>query len=378
LLERIQTRIWCLVALAGVAGTAPAAPVGGVEADREEASYEKEYSRATAADAYLNSIVERLVAAAQKPGATQIRIRAVRSEMPFVFALGNGATYVSTGLIARLSNDSQLAALIAPEIAGIIAPNTELENSLAEKNRRTAGAKLLAIVATAGIAAFPMASSEAKQADAHSTAVILDNDKTALGWARQAGFDITQAPLATRRLKEVLAAESLSGGNRLSNAAGLDNRGTQLANALQLLADPAAKAPAADPAEPLRTLSRKFSVDLVRLDFEHSRREGILPVLDRIDREHGASAETACLRARYFRELGTSSEVTQQVIDAYQACVNAPGAPVENYKELGYLYRDKGDAAAAARAFEKYLSLAPSAVDAPIIRSFIEELHAKH
>jgi hypothetical protein len=377
-LERIQTRIWCLVALVSVAVVARSAPVGGVEADRQEAAYEKEYPRATAADAYLNSIVERLVAAAQKPGATQIRIRAVRSEMPFVFALGNGATYVSTGLIARVSNDSQLAALIAPEIAGVIAPNTVLEGSLEEKNRKLLGAKLLAIVATAGVAAFPMASSEAKQADAHYTAVILDNDKTALGWARQAGFDIAQAPLATQRLKELLAAESLTGANRLSNASGLDNRGTQLTHALQALADPAAKAPTADAAEPLKTLSRKFSIDLVRLDFEHSRREGILPVLDRIDREHGVSSDTACLRARYHRELGTSSEITQQVIDAYQACVNSPGAPVENYKELGYLYRDKGDAAGAARAFEKYLSLAPNAVDAPIIRTFIEELRAKH
>jgi hypothetical protein len=377
-MERIQPRVGCLAALAGVAIAVHSAPVTGIDADRQEAAYEKEYPRATAADAYLDSIVERLVAAAQKPGATPIRIRAVRSEMPFVFALGNGAAYVSTGLIARLENDSQLASLIAPEIAGVIAPNTALEGSLDQKNRKLLGAKLLAVVATGGLAVLPMASSEAKQADAHYTAVILDNDKTALGWARQAGFDIAQAPLATQRLKELLAAEGLSGANRLSNAVGLDSRGAQLTNALQALADPAAKTPAADAAEPLRSLSRKFSIDLVRLDFDRARREGILPLLDRIDREHGVSADTACLRARYHRELGTSSEITQQVIDAYQACVNAPGAPVENHKELGYLYRDKGDAAAAARAFEKYLSLAPNAVDAPIIRSFIEELRAKH
>ena len=377
-MERVRTWSWSLVMLAGAAGMAHSAPVSGIDADRQEASYEKEYSRATVADAYLNSIVERLVAAAQKPGATPIRIRAVRSETPFVFALGNGATYVSTGLIARVANDSQLASLIAPEIAGVIAPNTTLEGSLDEKNRKLLGAKLLAIVATAGVAAFPMASSEAKQYSAHSTAVILDNDTTALRWARAAGFDIAQAPLATQRLKELLAGESFSGSNRLSNSADLNERGTQLGNALQALADPAAKAPTPDAAEPLRSLSRKLSVDLVHLDFDHSRREGILPVLDRIDREQGASADTACLRARYFRELSTSAEITQQVIDAYQSCVAAPGAPVENHRELGYLYRDKGDNAAAARAFEKYLALAPGAVDAPIIRSYIEELRAKH
>ena len=378
MLLRIRSGIWTLVALAGVAGAVHSAPVNGIDADREEASYEKKYPRATAADAYLNSIVERLVAAAQKPGATQIRIRAVRAELPFVFALGNGATYVSTGLIARLSNDSQLAALIAPEIAGVLAPNTLLEGSLEEKNRRLLGPKLLAVIATGGIAAFPMMSSENKAYDAHQTAVILDNDKTALGWVRQAGFDISQAPLATRRLRELLASESVTGGNRLANAVGLAEREVQLTNALQALADPATKPPAADPAEPLRTLSRRFSIDLVWLDFDDARREAILPVLDRIDSEHGASADSACLRARYFREMSTSAEVTQQVIDAYQACVAAPGAPVDNLKELAFLYREKGDNAAAVKSFEKYLSLAPHAVDAPIIRIYIEELRAKH
>jgi regulator of sirC expression with transglutaminase-like and TPR domain len=58
--------------------------------------------------------------------------------------------------------------------------------------------------------------------------------------------------------------------------------------------------------------------------------------------------------------------------------VAAPGAAADNLKQLGFLYRDKGDNAAALRSFEKYLAAAPTAIDAPIIKMYIEELRATH
>ncbi|HET9473016.1 MAG TPA: M48 family metalloprotease [Steroidobacteraceae bacterium] len=356
---------------------APAEPTTGAQADREEASFNKSFKPAPVADEYLKSIVERLTTAAQRPEATPIRVRAVRADWPFVFALDNGATYVSTGLLARLENDSQVASLIAPEIASVVAPNTERQANFDEKQRRHLGPKLLAVIATAGIAAFPITSSENKAYSALQDAIILDNDKTGLGWARAAGFDVSQAPFAAQRLRELLAAENLSGSNRLANSSGLDARAAQLTKALQELpVDLNTRPPSPDPAEPLQSLAKRLSIDLVYYDFEHSHREGIVPLLDRIDRQFGQSADSACLRARYLRESPTSSQVTQQVIDAYETCVAAPGASEDNLKQLAFLYRDKGDAAAATKAFEKYLKLAPQAVDAPIIKMYIEELRA--
>lgn len=366
------------ILVAALWGGPAIAATGGVEADREEVSFNKTYKPATIADEYLKSIVERLTTAAQRPDAVGIRVRAVRADWPFVFALDNGALYVSSGLIARLENDSQLAALIAPEIASVIAPNTERQTNFDEKQRRSLGPKLLAVIATAGIAAFPITNSENKAHSALQDAIILDNDKMGLGWARAAGFDVNQAPLAAQRLKTLLAEEQLSGANRLANASGLETRAGQLTRALQELpVDLTTPAPTPDSAEPLHSLAKRLTIDLVHLDFERSQREGILPQLDRFDRQFGVSADSACLRARYLRELPTSSQVAQQTIDAYEACVATPGSSVEHVRELGFLYRDKGDAAAAVRSFEKYLAAVPQAVDAPIIKMYIEELRAK-
>ena len=377
---RISPGIAILVAIVGFAAPVQsAAPVTGVEADREEVSFNKTFKRAPIADEYLKFIVERITAAAQRPSTVEIRAIAVRADWPFVFALGNGATYVSTGLLARLSNDSQVATLIAPELASVLAPNTQIQAAYDQKNRRNSVGKILAVMATAGIAAFPISSAEGKAYNELQEAIVLDNDKTALRWVRDAGFDVNQGVVATNRLKELLAQEQLSGSNRLANAAGLEHRAAQLTRAAQQLpVDLTTKPPVPDNAEPFKSLSHKLSLDLVRLDFDRSQREGIVPMLDRIEREYGVSADTTCLRARYQRELPASSQVTKEVIAAHEACVAAPGAPVDNLKELAFLQRDNGDAAAAARNFEKYLSLAPQAVDAPIIRGYIEELRAHH
>ena len=65
------------------------------------------------------------------------------------------------------------------------------------------------------------------------------------------------------------------------------------------------------------------------------------------------------------------------VIEAFEKCVAQPDAPVVNLRELAFLQRDAGNAAAAIKSFEKYLERAPRAVDAPIIKIYIEELRAK-
>jgi Zn-dependent protease with chaperone function len=115
------------LALAFVAGLAHAAVPQGIDAEREEARLTREYPRLFVADAYLTSILGRIVTAAPDSMVSGVRIRALRDNAPYVFCLGNGAIYVSTGLLARLENDSQVAGIIAPEVASAFAPNGKLQ-----------------------------------------------------------------------------------------------------------------------------------------------------------------------------------------------------------------------------------------------------------
>lgn len=67
-------------------------------------------------DAYVEGIAEQLLRAAGAPEQVQIRARITSDARPDAFVLVNGALYVSTGLLARLENEAQLAALLGHEL----------------------------------------------------------------------------------------------------------------------------------------------------------------------------------------------------------------------------------------------------------------------
>jgi hypothetical protein len=102
--------------------------------------------------------------------------------------------------------------------------------------------------------------------------------------------------------------------------------------------------------------------------------DSLPPLLDRIESEHGVDGRTACLRAQYLREKAIGTNVQATVIAAFENCVAQPDAPVVNFRELAFLQRDSGNPAAALASFENYLKRAPQAVDAPIVKLYIEEL----
>jgi beta-barrel assembly-enhancing protease len=56
------------------------------------------------------------------------KFRALRDSQPNAFALPNGSIYVSTGLIALIDNESQLAAVLAHEMTHVLRRHTYLQN----------------------------------------------------------------------------------------------------------------------------------------------------------------------------------------------------------------------------------------------------------
>ncbi len=292
------------VALACLAGTAAAAaPLQGIDAEREEARMEREFKRAPAAEAYLQDIADRITRTAPRTLPVTLRLRAIEARNPFVFCLGNGAVYVSTGLLARLENDSQVAALIAPEITASLAPNQALQAQFDEKNGKHLGAKLLAVIATAGIATFPIMSAENKAMTAQADALIVDNDVTAATWVRRAGFDAAQGPAAARRLQEQLGAEKQFGFSRLTGDDNLRQRAEQLTRALAAL--PAEETPTPrvpDDPEKLRKIIRPISLEMA-YDFDNNNLpQAFDATIARIEKELGADTRTLCLRAEHVAQ----------------------------------------------------------------------------
>ncbi|PXW60067.1 putative Zn-dependent protease [Chelatococcus asaccharovorans] len=117
----------------------PAAPrVTGVEraADREHqrlvASLGGSY-RWPAAEARLKTIVAKLVAATDTP-TEGYRVTLLNSPTVNAFALPTGNIYVTRGLLALANDDSELAGVLAHEIAHVTAKHASARAELAEKS----------------------------------------------------------------------------------------------------------------------------------------------------------------------------------------------------------------------------------------------------
>lgn len=81
-----------------------------------------------AANAYLFRIGSSLIPAGLVLDNVTWKFRALRDPEPNAFALPNGSIYVTTGLLALVDNESQLAAIIAHELTHVMRRHTYMQN----------------------------------------------------------------------------------------------------------------------------------------------------------------------------------------------------------------------------------------------------------
>jgi predicted Zn-dependent protease len=100
--------------------------------DREIVSRFGGIYRAPAAEAMVNDIVARLVAASDMPGA-RYDVSILDTPMVNAFAVPNGRIYVTRGLLALANDGAELAAVLAHEIAHVVARHADAR---VERQRR--------------------------------------------------------------------------------------------------------------------------------------------------------------------------------------------------------------------------------------------------
>jgi beta-barrel assembly-enhancing protease len=77
---------------------------------------------------YLDSVGKRVVGTRPAPEQVEIRFRVLRDPMVNAFASPNGTVYVTTGLLALLENEAQLAGVLGHELTHVYQRHSYLEN----------------------------------------------------------------------------------------------------------------------------------------------------------------------------------------------------------------------------------------------------------
>ncbi len=345
-----------------------------IDANRVEASYNANAQLVTLPDVneYLTKMVDKIIAG-EESAKGFFRIRALRNSLPYIYCLDNGAIYVSTGLIARLQNESQFAGLLASEMASVYRRDAESKNDLIEKRNepKRMVPNLLAVIFTGGIASLPILSSQEKETKALNSKLQMEKDQLAYQWLIAAGFDVSQPSAATKRLAQTLTEEKRFGNTTLSNLVQLEERTQQLTSASEKLTNKELKSLDENY---FKSLVRKFGLDLAKSDKTDSNAERFYTVLVRLENESGKDGETMFLRAEYVRQFSTNDMQLEESAKVYEETVKYKNAPAEAWRELGLLYRQFGKNDAARKNLASYLQKTPDAADAPIIKIYLETL----
>jgi predicted Zn-dependent protease len=322
-------------------------------------------------DEYLAGLTTSLMVAGD---ATSIRVTVFRDAAPNAFALPTGRLFIHTGLLARLDNEAQLAAILGRETVHLTRRHAlRAGRDAPEASPPPAATLLLAqglpLTYTAAVAGYGRD---------------LEREADAEGLARmvRAGYDPREAPRAFERLREESGAPSrLEGFYYLGNRARLDER---LAGTREWLR---ARSPDVS-FEALTKGSEEFAlrtrlalrenaaleVRAGRFGLGRSQLDRVLALTPGDPVAHLYYGDLHRLEAQRARRPEDRPPLVQQARAAYERAIALDPAFPEPLRQLGYLYYQTRDNARAREAFERYLALKPDAPDARRVKEYLIEL----
>lgn len=352
----------------------PASDEGGLWAfmDREEARLKrsrflvdrKELQR------YMGDIACRLAG----DHCPDIRTYLVRSPFFNASMAPNGMLQLWSGLLLRMANEAQLAAIIGHEMGHYLARHSV--EQLRDAKSRSAFGQFLGIVlgaAGAGGAAVGLLGQLALIAGmfAYSRENEMQADEIGLELMSRAGYAPMEAPRIWQQLVDEYTGDP---ENEASAGSILFATHPAPADRLERLTALAEKLPTeglirkAEFASAIQPIRRELLHD------EMKRRQPgeTLVLLDRLLSDDPNNGDLLFFRGEAFR-LRNANGDQEKALAAYQTASETNNPPVELYRSMGLLQRKGGHAEAARQSFRIYLQRKPDAEDAELIRSYLEE-----
>jgi len=340
-------------------------------------------------DRYVQAVTERLLAIDQTdPG--PVRVRVVKGIDANAFALSNGSIYLTTALLAMLDDEAQLAAVLGHELTHYT--HAHALRAMREENHqeivsRTTGGVVNAVLSLVlqhnGVytASTPLISTQTMEIWArasisgYSRDLEREADDGGIRRMIAAGYDPAGALAALQHLSEQTAAEGAEQPPLYASHPRIEQR---MASYRDLLAGELAAAAGIGERHP-----EEYRTQLAQLPLDQVELLILGGALDRAERLVAAeiaaadSGRAEFLKGEaYRRHVPRTDESVETAVRAYERAVSLGEAPPSAYRQVGLLHRMRGESEAAAVAFQSYLERAPTAVDAPLVRIYLDELRA--
>lgn len=343
----------------------PASDEGGLWAlmDREERSLRR--SPFAVRDGRLKAYIQDVACRLGGDHCPDLRIHLVRTPVFNATMSPNGMMQLWTGLLLRIENEAQLAAVVGHEIGHYLQRHTV--DRLRDIKARSAFGQFLGLFGLAGavgqlaVLASAFAYSRDHEREADRIGAIL---------MHQAGYDVAEASRVWGNLLDELKARGqdpeLISPLFATHPAPPERRETLAAYAAALPGGSAGDAA-------YETGTGRFLDEWLDDEVKRAQYAETLVLLSRLLNRRSAQGVIHLHRGDVYRLRAEKGDIDLAMAD-YQAAIRSADAPPRAYRGIGLTARQLGQKTEAVAALSRYLELAPDAPDAGLIRTYLAEL----
>lgn len=331
--------------------------------DREETRLRRSPFRVRNAelDKYLAGIACQLGA----DHCPDIRVYTMRTPYFNASMAPNGMLQVWSGLLLRMDNEAQLAAIVAHEIGHYVQRHSL--DQMRDAKARAAFATAMGAAGVVGLVGMLLAVGGAY---AFSRDQERDADRISVVLMRNNGYDTREAPKVWANLLEELKANPDNNPSLDSVLFATHPSSEERRAELQRLA---AQAGGRTAAQEYRAMLAPMRFGLLEDEIKRGRPAESKVLLDRLLAGEPDSAELLFFRGEALRHRDAAGDKALALAD-YDAALRTGQAPAAAYRSIGTLYQSMNQPAAARDAWQQYLQAAPDAPDATLIQQYLGEL----
>lgn len=294
-----------------------------------------------------------------------VRVYTVRTPLFNASMAPNGMMQIWTGLLLRVENEAQLAAVLGHEIGHYLQRHS-IER-LRDAQSRSAFATLLApfgivgLVGQLGALAGLLAYSREHEREADRIGIFL---------MKRSGHDPREATKVWAQMRAELAAGP--GGDpgkrsvMFATHPGIEERQVQLE---QLATGSSGFIGVAE----YQAIVEPMLAELLDDELKRAQYDETIVLLDRHCENRSQRGDLRWYRGEARRLRAQGDDLERAVAD-FNAALALDKPPAQAHRSLGFIYRGQGRKEDAAAAFTRYLEAAPAAPDAGLVQSYLSEL----
>ncbi|MEO0367125.1 MAG: M48 family metallopeptidase [Pseudomonadota bacterium] len=377
---------WVIVATSLVVGACASTQVERMdevtELKRDEAAIWQESEKAAAGiirslatddqnlQVYVESVLERLVAASTTLAPDRRpKITVLDDVVANAAAMPHGDLFITHGMLAQINNEAQLAFVLGHEIVHYRRRHALISQRFARNQRTKSVLVGVALTAMSGVPITNDNESAWQLAlnSGYSRELETESDLAALEIMAASGYDIREAVPALEKLRR-----DRSGVRNplFASHPDIDTRVETVQAQLEILA-PSVSNETNEPRYAKATDHLIVPQTLALID--NGELTMATAMLHRYLHKYPGNPEALFAFGESIRATSSSRETSIEAAEYYQQAVDGGNAPAAAYRELGLHYRLMAESAKADQFFREYLKLAPDAIDAPLIETYLRE-----